>query len=48
MTKANREYYELWDARRVGSKVEMKYLNYLGRGRSPYRNCSSVSSCLMC
>ena len=30
-TKAGREYYELWDAKRVGGKVVTKYVGYLGK-----------------
>ena len=30
-TKAGKEYYELWDAKRVDGKVVMKYVGYLGK-----------------
>ncbi len=30
-TKAGKEYYELWDSKRVGGKVVMKYVGYLGK-----------------
>ncbi|MBX8636669.1 MAG: hypothetical protein KIS30_09635 [Thermoplasmata archaeon] len=30
-TRAGKEYYELWDSKRVGGKVVMKYVGYLGK-----------------
>ena len=30
-TRSGKEYYELWDSKRVGGKVVMKYVGYLGK-----------------
>ena len=32
-TKAGREYYELWDVKKAGGKIVMKYARYLGKSQ---------------